>query len=54
MTVSSSVQGTRRRSTSPAASVTRAAPSMLAMMHTATVVIVMQRWLVKGLVETEK
>jgi hypothetical protein len=48
------VQGTRRRSTSATASVTRAAPSMLAMVHPATVVIVMERWLVKGLVETEK
>ncbi len=56
MTVSSSVQGAHRRSTSASAtaSVTRAAPSMLAIVQPATVVIVMQRWLVKGLVETEK
>ncbi len=53
-TVSSSVQGTHRRSTSATARVSRAAPSMLAMVHPATVVIVMQRWLVKGLLETEK
>jgi hypothetical protein len=54
MTASSSVQGTRRRDTTATGSVTRAAPSMLAMVHPATVVIVVQRWLVKGLVETEK
>jgi hypothetical protein len=32
----------------------RAAPSMLAKVHPATVVIVMQRGLAKGLVETDK
>lgn len=54
MTGSSSVQGTRRRSTSATRALPGPAPSMLAMVHPATVVIVMQRWLVKGLVETEK
>jgi ABC-type glycerol-3-phosphate transport system permease component len=54
MTASSSVLGTRRRGTTATASVTRVAPSMLAMVHPAAVVILMQRWLVKGLVETEK